>query len=181
MTRENKVLEKATFAGGCFWCMAPPFDKLEGVISTVSGYTGGHKKDPTYQEVCTGETGHTEAIQVTYDPDKTTYPQLLDVFWKNINPVDPDGQFVDRGSQYRPAIFYHNEEQKQRAEESRDKLSTSGLFQSPIATEITPLDIFYPAEEYHQDYYQKSTVDYKLYRYNSGRDQFLKKTWESED
>jgi methionine-S-sulfoxide reductase len=174
---KNNNLAIATFAGGCFWCMEPPFDKLDGVVSTISGYCGGHKEDPTYREVSSGTTGHTEALQVTYDPDIVSYQELLDVFWRNINPVDEDGQFVDRGSQYRPGIFYHNEEQKKLAEESLEKLVESGIFQAPIKTEITPLVKFYPAEEYHQDYYQKNPLRYHLYRYNSGRDQFLKKVW----
>lgn len=176
MASDNNLV-KATFAGGCFWCMEPPFDKLDGVVSTISGYSGGHKMNPTYEEVTTGTTGHTEALQVTYDPEKVSYEKLLDVFWRHINPADADGQFVDRGSQYRPAIFYHNEEQKRFAEQSRDALEASGRFSSPIVTEIVPLEKFYPAEQYHQDYYQKSPVRYQLYRYNSGRDQFLKKTW----
>ncbi len=170
-------LAKATFAGGCFWCMEHPFDKLEGVVSTISGYCGGHKENPTYHEVSAGTTGHTEAVQVTYNPTVVSYKKLLEVFWHNINPVDADGQFVDRGPQYRPGIFYHNDEQKRLAEESLEKLAESGKFQSPIKTEITALDKFYPAEEYHQDYYQKNPVRYGLYRYNSGRDQFLKKVW----
>ncbi len=177
---EKSNYAKATFAGGCFWCMEPPFDKLDGVISTVSGYCGGHKENPTYQEVSSGTTGHTEALQVTYDPGKVRYEELLDIFWRNINPVDAAGQFVDRGSQYRPGIFYHNDEQKRLAEDSRDKLARSGKFKAPVATEIVALDQFYPAEDYHQDYYQKNPVRYKFYRYNSGRDQFLKKVWGEE-
>ncbi len=177
VTKTNENVAKATFAGGCFWCMEPPYDKLDGVISTISGYCGGHTENPTYKEVSSGTTGHTEALQVTYDPDVVSYEQLLDVFWRNINPVDEDGQFVDRGSQYRPGIFYHNEEQKRLAEESLEKLVKSGIFQAPIKTEITPLVKFYPAEEYHQDYYRKNPLRYQLYRYNSGRDQFLKKVW----
>lgn len=171
---------KATFAGGCFWCMEPPYDKTNGVISTISGYSGGHEENPTYEEVSSGKTGHTEVMQVTYDPQKVSYEELLDIFWRNINPVDADGQFVDRGSQYRPAIFYHDEEQKRLAERSRDKLEASGRFNAPIATEIVPLEKFYPAEDYHQDYYQKSPLRYQLYRYNSGRDQFLNKIWGEE-
>ena len=177
MSHNKENLDTATFAGGCFWCMEPPFDKLDGVVTTMPGYTGGHKENPTYQEVSAGTTGHTEALQVTYDPLKVSYSQLLEVFWHNINPADPDGQFVDRGSQYRPAIFYHDEEQKQIAEESLNKLALSGRFQSPIETEIVPLETFYQAEDYHQDYYQKSPDRYKLYHYNSGRGQFLKKMW----
>ncbi len=180
MVHNKENLAKATFAGGCFWCMEPPFGKLDGVVATISGYTGGHKEDPTYQEVSAGATGHTEALQVTYDPQKVSYPQLLEVFWRNINPVDSDGQFVDRGSQYRPAIFHHDDEQKQLAEESRDKLAESGRFKSPIKIEIVPLGTFYPAEDYHQDYYRKSPDRYKSYRYHSGRDQFLKKVWGDE-
>ena len=179
MASDNNLV-KATFAGGCFWCMEPPFDKLDGVVSTISGYSGGHKENPTYQEVTTGTTGHTEVLQVTYDPVKVSYEELLDVFWRNINPVDDGGQFVDRGSQYRPAIFYHDEEQKRLAEQSRDALDASGRFNAPITTEIVPLEKFYPAEDYHQEYYQKSPVRYKFYRYNSGRDQFLNKVWGDE-
>ncbi len=174
---QTPSLAKATFAGGCFWCMEPPFDKLDGVVETISGYTGGQTEDPTYEEVSSGRTGHTEALQVTYDPAKIDYDALLDVFWRNINPADNAGQFVDRGSQYRPGIFYHDDEQKQLAETSRDRLDASGVFASPVKVEITPLSTFYPAEEYHQDYYKKSPYRYKLYRYNSGRDQFLKKFW----
>jgi methionine-S-sulfoxide reductase len=177
MTLDTTNLAKATFAGGCFWCMEPPFDKQEGVIATVSGYTGGQTENPTYRDVCSGNTGHTEALQVTYDQHKVSYSSLLDIFWRNINPVDPGGQFVDRGSQYRPAIFYHDERQKRLAEESRDKLTASRRFESPITIEIVPLTVFYPAEDYHQDYYQKCPLEYKSYRYNSGRDQFLKKAW----
>ncbi len=174
---QTTQLAKATFAGGCFWCMEPPFDKLDGVTETISGYTGGQTENPTYEEVSSGRTGHTEALQVTYDPAKVDYDTLLDVFWRNINPADDAGQFVDRGSQYRPGIFYHDDEQKHLAEASRDRLQASGVFASAIKVEIVPLTVFYPAEEYHQDYYKKSPIRYKLYRYNSGRDQFLKKFW----
>ena len=172
---------KAIFAGGCFWCMEPPFKKLDGVHAVVSGYISGHKGNPTYQEVCTGMTGHTEAIEISYDPAKVSYDQLLDVLWMNIDPTDEGGQFVDRGSQYRSGIYYFNEEQRQLAEVSRDKLEESGRFDRPIVTEIVAATRFYPAEDYHQDYYKVSTVNYKLYRYNSGRDQFLKKTWTKSD
>jgi methionine-S-sulfoxide reductase len=151
MSEESSKLAKATFAGGCFWCMQPPFDKLKGVVSTIPGYTGGHKENPTYEEVCSGSTGHTEAMQVTFDPQQVSYSQLLDVFWRNINPADPDGQFVDRGSQYRPAIFYHNQAQQQLAEKSREDLASSGQFKSPPAVEIAPLETFYQAEDYHHD------------------------------
>lgn len=169
--------EKATFAGGCFWCMEPPFASLKGVISITAGYTGGQKKDPTYEEVSSGATGHTEAIEILYDPAQITYSELLDVFWKNIDPTTPNRQFVDVGAQYRSAVFYHNEEQRRLAEESKAKLGKSGKFDKPIATEITSATTFYKAEEYHQKYYQKNPIRYKFYRYNSGRDQYLKKTW----
>jgi methionine-S-sulfoxide reductase len=177
MTKETGEYARATFAGGCFWCMEPPFDKLDGVIATISGYTGGRTENPTYQEVSSGITGHVEALQVTYDPTRVSYEELLAVFWRNINPVDDGGQFVDRGSQYRPAIFYHDAEQKRLAEASRDRLTATGRFESPLKTAIEPLDIFYPAEEYHQDYYVKSPLRYKFYRYNSGRDQFIDRFW----
>jgi len=167
---------KATFAGGCFWCMEPPFDKLDGVISTTSGYTGGHKENPTYEQVSSGTTGHAEAIQVIYDPDKITYDQLLEVFWRNVDPTDGGGQFCDRGSQYRTAIFYHDDEQKRVAERSRQAVIESTGFKA-IATEITAASAFYPAEEYHQDYYKKNPVRYKFYRYGCGRDKRLKELW----
>lgn len=170
-------LEKATFAGGCFWCMEPPFEKTEGVIKVISGYTGGHKANPTYKEVSSGTTGHLEAIEVHYDAQKVSYGKLLDVFWRNIDPTDMHGQFVDQGSSYRPAIFYHSPEQKQLAEESKKLLQLSGRFKKPIVVEIRQAVEFYPAEDYHQDYYKKSALQYKFYRYNSGRDQFLQKFW----
>ncbi len=174
-------LEKATFAGGCFWCMEPPFEKLDGVKQVISGYTGGQKANPSYEEVSAGGTGHLESIEITYDPTKVTYEMLLDVFWRQINPTDAGGQFVDRGPSYKSAIFYHNEEQKRLAEESKKKLERSGRFDKPIVTEIRPAVPFYRAEEYHQDYYKKSAVRYKFYRFNSGRDQFLKKIWGKEE
>lgn len=167
----------ATFAGGCFWCMQPPFDRLDGVTATISGYMGGHKENPTYEEVSAGITGHAEVIRIEFDPLKVSYAELLNVFWRNINPADDGGQFVDRGTQYRSAIFYHDQEQKVFAEKSRDELAVSGRFQSPIATEITAAGPFYPAEDYHQNYYRKSPARYKFYKYNSGRDQFLRKVW----
>jgi methionine-S-sulfoxide reductase len=167
----------ALFAGGCFWCMEPPFAKLDGVLAVVSGYTGGHMENPTYREVCSGTTGHTEAIEITYDPDKVSYDELLDVFWANIDPTDASGQFVDRGSQYRTGIFYLDEEQKHQAEASRKRLAESRRFDSPIVTEITAATTFYPAEDYHQNYYKENAVRYNLYRYNSGRDRYLKKVW----
>ena len=170
-------LEKATFAGGCFWCMQPVFDKLKGVESTTVGYTGGTKESPTYEEVSTGRTGHTEAIEVTYDPSEITYPELLDAFWQSIDPTDPRGQFADKGSQYRTGVFYHNEEQKNRALVSKEKLVQSGTFDGPVVTEITPASKFYPAEEYHQKYYVKNAGHYSLYKVGSGRAGFLEKVW----
>lgn len=166
-------LEKATFAGGCFWCVEAPFEKLEGVVEVISGYTGGHKDNPTYEEVSAGGTGHLEAIQIAYDPSKITYPELLRVFWRQIDPTDPEGQFVDRGAQYRTVIFYHSEEQKRLAIESKEELDKSGKYDKAVVTEIIPASQFYKAEDYHQDYYKKSPIRYKFYRYNSGRDQYL--------
>ncbi|MFQ5963775.1 MAG: peptide-methionine (S)-S-oxide reductase MsrA [Candidatus Scalinduaceae bacterium] len=176
----SKKLEKATFAGGCFWCMQHPFDELRGVATTTVGYAGGYKENPTYEEVCAGGTGHTEAIEILYDPSKVTYSELLDVFWRNINPITLNKQFADYGTQYRTAIFYHNKEQKRLAEESKEALAKSGKFDKPIVTEITYASTFYKAEEYHQKYYEKCPVRYKLYKSGSGRDQYLKKTWESD-
>ena len=176
-TNSDQSLATATFAGGCFWCMEPPYDKLDGVISTTSGYTGGRKKNPTYEEVSGGTTGHAEAVQVTYDPTKVSYQKLLEVFWKNIDPFTPNAQFCDHGSQYRSAIFYHDEEQKRAAEASKQKLEKSGRFTQPIVTEIVAASEFYPAEDYHQDYYQNNPVRYKYYRYRCGRDEALEKIW----
>jgi methionine-S-sulfoxide reductase len=167
----------ATFAGGCFWCMEPPFDKLDGVLSTTSGYMGGAEEDPTYKEVSAGSTGHAEAVQVRYDPSKISYEKLLEVFWMQIDPTTPNRQFVDVGSQYRTAIFYHDEEQRKLAEESKSKLDKSGRHEGPIVTEVIPAGIFWLAEDYHQDYYTKNPIRYKFYRFNSGRDQYLKKVW----
>ena len=166
---------KATFAGGCFWCMEPPFDKLDGVISTTSGYAGGTKKNPTYEEVSAGKTGHAEVVQITYDPKKITYEKLLEVFWRNVDPLTPNRQFCDVGSQYRTAIFYHDETQKRLAEESKKALSKR--FKEPIVTEIVAASEFYPAEDYHQDYYIKNPLRYKYYRYSCGRDQRLEALW----
>jgi peptide-methionine (S)-S-oxide reductase len=167
----------ATFAGGCFWCMEPPFDRLEGVISTTSGYTGGSKDNPTYHEVSSGTTGHAEAVQVAYDPAKVSYEQLLDVFWHNVDLLDPGGQFCDRGNQYRTAIFVATPEQRQLAEASKEALADSGRFDQPIATEIVDASTFWPAEDYHQDYYEKNPIRYKFYRWNCGRDQRLAELW----
>jgi methionine-S-sulfoxide reductase len=169
--------EKATFAGGCFWCMEPPFDKLDGVISTTSGYTGGPEKNPTYKDVSAGRTGHAEAVEIIYDPGKVSYRKLLEVFWMQINPTTPDRQFVDVGSQYRSAIFYHDDQQRRLAEESKKEMATSGRFDGPIVTPIEQAGPFWPAEEYHQDYYTKKPLRYKFYRFGSGRDQYLEKVW----
>ena len=175
----NKMdgLKVATFAGGCFWCTESDFEKVEGVKEAVSGYTGGRTEHPSYGEVSGGGTGHTEAIQVYFDPGVVTYNQLLDVFWRHINPTDPGGQFVDRGSQYRSEIFYHNDTQKQLAERSKKELEASMIFDTPVVTPITRFEKFYPAEKYHQDYYKKNPLRYKYYRWGSGRDQFLQKAW----
>lgn len=179
---EKKIMDKtktlkATFAGGCFWCVESDFEKIEGVIKVISGYTGGQRPNPSYKEVSSGKTGHLEAVQVYYDPDKISYRDLLDIFWKYVDPTDPGGQFVDRGKQYRTAIFYHDEEQRRIAEESKKELERSGRFDKPIVTEILKLTEFYEAEGYHQDYQRKNPLRYKLYRFHSGRDQFLKKVW----
>ncbi|MGD6816980.1 peptide-methionine (R)-S-oxide reductase MsrB [Metabacillus sp. 84] len=167
----------ATFAGGCFWCMEPPFEKLEGVSEVISGYTGGETKNPSYKDVSSGSTGHIEAVQVVYDPSLVTYEELLQVFWRQIDPTDDGGQFVDRGDQYLSAVFYHSEEQKAAAEKSKTELEQSERFDSKLVTEIREAGTFYQAEDYHQDYYKKSSVQYKFYRSNSGRDQFLDKVW----
>ncbi|WP_461480791.1 peptide-methionine (S)-S-oxide reductase MsrA [Porticoccus sp.] len=169
--------EKAIFAGGCFWCMEPPFDKLEGVITTVSGYTGGQKENPGYREVSAGGTGHLEAIEVTYDPDKVSYETLLRTFWTNIDPLNAKGQFCDRGSQYLTAIFYLDEAQKDAAQASKQALLESQLFDKTIVTRIRPASTFYPAEEYHQDYYTKNPLKYHYYRNGCGRDIRLKQLW----
>lgn len=170
-------LRVATFAGGCFWCTESDFEKVPGVVKVISGYTGGHTENPTYEEVSSGTTGHIESVQVYYDPAKVTYSDLLDYFWRHVDPTDPGGQFVDRGAQYRSAIFYHDEEQKILAEQSRKALAQSGKFSKPIVTDILPFTKFYPAEEYHQDYYRKHEFKYTFYRKRSGRDQFLRETW----
>ena len=170
-------LEIATFAGGCFWCMEPPFDKTDGVVRTIVGYTGGEERQPTYKEVSSGQTGHTEAIRVYYDPKKVSYDELLDIFWRNINPTQKDGQFVDIGTQYRTGVYYHGKEQRKLAEESKHTLAGSGRFDEPIVTEIEPAGIFWRAEEYHQNFYKKSPVRYKSYRSGSGRDAYIEKVW----
>jgi peptide methionine sulfoxide reductase msrA/msrB len=174
---DDKNLPTATFAGGCFWCTESDFEKVDGVVEAVSGYTGGDEKDPTYEQVSSGATGHYEAVQVYYDPLKITYAELLEVFWRHVNPTDAGGQFVDRGPQYRSAIFYHSDEQKVLAEKSKADMDKSGIFKAPLVTPIIPLKQFYPAEKYHQDYYKKNPIRYKWYRSGSGRDQFLESTW----
>ena len=171
------VRATATFAGGCFWCMEPPFDELDGVVSTTSGYTGGHKANPTYEEVTAGGTGHFEAVQVVYDPAKISYERLLKVYWRNVDPTDAGGQFCDRGDSYRTAIFYHGDRQKRAAEQSKAALDRSKPFEQPIVTPIVAAAEFYPAEEYHQDYYRKNPLRYKFYRYSCGRDQRLEALW----
>lgn len=181
MDEKGKAHEIATFAGGCFWCMVGPFEEEPGVIEVVSGYSGGHKENPTYEEVCSETTGHLEVIQITYDPTVIFYAKLLEIFWRNIDPTDPGGQFHDRGESYRTAIFYHSEEQRQEAENSKQALENSGRFDHPIVTGIIPASTFYPAEEYHQQYHKKNPIRYKSYRYGSGRDQFLKETWKSKE
>jgi peptide methionine sulfoxide reductase msrA/msrB len=178
MDQINENLRRATFAGGCFWCVESDFEKVDGVIEVFSGYTGGSKENPTYEEVSAGGTGHLEAVQVLYDPDRISYKELLQVFWRHVDPTDPGGQFVDRGSQYRTAIFYHDDEQKRLAEESKRELEKKGPFNKPIVTQIVKATPFYKAEDYHQDYYKTHTLRYKSYRSGSGRDQFLKKAWE---
>lgn len=167
----------ATFAGGCFWCMENPFEKLDGVSAVISGYTGGQKENPTYEDVSSGTTGHAEAVEIHFDPAKISYLELLDVFWRQINPTDAGGQFADRGDQYRTAIFYHDEEQRRLAEESKTALAHSGQFTQPIVTQIVPAAPFYVAEEYHQNYHEKNPTRYKFYRAGSGRDTFLKDAW----
>ena len=173
-------LEKATFAGGCFWCMEHPFDSLPGVLSVTPGYTGGTKKDPTYEEVSAGGTGHAESIRIIYDPARIGYAKLLQVYWHNIDPTVKDRQFCDVGHQYRSAIFYHNGEQRRLGEESKAALEKSNPFKGGIMTEITPAGEFYPAEEYHQHYYRKNPLRYKFYRAACGRDHRLGELWGSE-
>ncbi|WP_366945155.1 peptide-methionine (S)-S-oxide reductase MsrA [Desulfoluna sp.] len=173
--------EKATLAGGCFWCMEHPFEKHEGVLSVVSGYIGGQKENPTYKEVSAGVTGHAEAVEITYDPNIISYNQILEIFWRQVDPTDGGGQFVDRGSQYRTGIFYHSEAQKKAALLSKTALEKRMIFGKPVVTEITKAETFYPAEEYHQDYYRKNPVRYKFYRSRSGRDTFLDRHWPDDE
>lgn len=169
--------ETATFAGGCFWCMQPPYDDLKGVISTTVGYTGGHVKNPTYEAVSTGATGHTEAVQIVFDPTLISYEKLLDTFWRNINPTQYNQQFADVGSQYRTGIFYHSEIQRIKALDSRKKLIDSRKFSEPIATEIVSFSEFYPAESYHQEFYKNNPLRYNLYKKGSGRERYINETW----
>jgi len=173
----SKELPVATFAGGCFWCMEKPYEQYDGITQVISGYTGGQRKNPTYSEVSSGSTAHIEAVQITYDPDQISYNELLDIFWRQIDPTDDGGQFADRGSQYKTAIFYHDDQQKNFAEASKQALEDSKKFNKPIATKIIQALEFYPAEEYHQDYYKKNPVPYKNYYHFSGREQYLKKVW----
>ncbi|WP_058764961.1 peptide-methionine (S)-S-oxide reductase MsrA [Exiguobacterium chiriqhucha] len=170
-------MTKATFAGGCFWCMVKPFHKYEGVERVISGYTGGHVDNPTYQQVCSDTTGHLEAIEVTFDPEVISYEELLRIYWRQIDPTDGGGQFNDRGESYRPAIFYHSEEQRAAAERSKQEIEDSGRFDRPIEVEIRPAKTFWEAEDYHQDYYKKNPFRYEMYRVGSGRAKFVKEAW----
>lgn len=175
MNKGNRAL--ATFAGGCFWCMVKPFDEQPGIYHVVSGYTGGTKENPTYEEVCGEVTGHYEAVQITFDPEVFPYEEIVKLYWQQIDPTDPGGQFYDRGPSYQTVIFYHDEQQRQLAEESKRKLEESGLFSKPIATKILPAKIFYPAEIYHQGYYKKNPERYQAYHKGSGREAFIRQYW----
>lgn len=168
----------AVFAGGCFWCMVKPFDSLDGIEQVLSGYTGGHVEHPTYEEVCSGTTGHTEAVEITYDPSKMSYEELVNIYWQQTDPTDASGQFADRGDSYRPVIFYENEEEKAIAEQSKRELDESGRFIKPIVVSIEEKETFYPAEDYHQDFYKKNNAHYTRYRKGSGRDDFLDEHWD---
>ncbi len=174
---EERPLARATFAGGCFWCMEPPYDRLDGVVETISGFSGGHVSSPSYQEVVRGGTGHLEVVQVVYDPEVVDYERLLEVFWRNIDPYQADGQFCDRGDIYRSAIFVHDDEQARLARDSLAELAAYGPEDGPIDTRILPFEAFYPAEEYHQGYYLKNPVRYRYYRWRCGRDQRLEALW----
>lgn len=169
---------KATFAGGCFWCLQPFYDRLEGVISTTVGYTGGQEVNPTYQQVSTGQTGHAEAIEIIYDSKRVSYEKLLSMYWRNIDPTATNASFYDQGPQYRSVIFYHDETQRQMAQQSKEELEKSGRFRQPIVTQIELAQVFYPAEEYHQQYYRKKPAAYQQYHRASGREEFFKKIWE---
>ena len=181
MDKDMSPYQIATFAGGCFWCTESDFEKVNGVKKVISGYTGGHQPDPSYKEVSGGGTGHAEAVQVYFDPKVVSYKALLDYFWRHIDPTDPGGQFVDRGNQYRSEIFYHSDQQKMEAMASKKRLENAMVFDKPIVTAITKFEVFYPAEEYHQDYYKKNPYRYKYYRWNSGRDQFIETAWKETD
>lgn len=170
-------IEKAIFAGGCFWCMVKPFDQWDGIHTVVSGYTGGHMKNPTYEDVKTGTTSHYEAVEITFDPSIISYQDILEIFWQQIDPTDDGGQFHDRGDAYRTAIFYNNDQQKYLAKKSKERLEQSGKFSKPIVTEILRTKEFYRAEDYHQDFYKKSKEEYELDRAKSGRDEFIERTW----
>lgn len=177
LLKEVGHMEKATFAGGCFWCMVTPFEELPGIHGIVSGYTGGSVKNPTYEQVKTGTTGHYEVVEITFDPELFPYEKLLELFWPQIDPTDEGGQFQDRGSQYKTAVFYHNEHQRELALASKKEVAESGRFDKPIVTEILPAATFYPAEEYHQDYHKKNQKHYKEDREKSGRDEFIAENW----
>ncbi|TSB46688.1 peptide-methionine (S)-S-oxide reductase MsrA [Alkalicoccobacillus porphyridii] len=174
---DHSIYQKATFAGGCFWCMVKPFDSYEGIESVISGYTGGETENPTYEEVCSETTGHYEAVQITFNPEVFSYEKLLEVFWQQIDPTDSGGQFFDRGHSYKTAIFYHSEEQKEAALASRQTLENSDRFKQTIVTDILPAKPFYPAEDYHQDYYRKNPLRYKMYRKGSGREAYIQSHW----
>ena len=174
---EQKEYKTAIFAGGCFWCMVKPFDTLPGIVSVVSGYTGGTTVNPTYEQVARGQTGHTEAVQITYDPEVISYSELVEIYWQQTDPTDAGGQFADRGDSYRPVIYYNNDEQKNIAEKSKQSLQDSGVFNREIVTKIEPATTFYPAEDYHQDFYKKNSLHYKRYSKGSGRVDFIKNNW----
>jgi peptide methionine sulfoxide reductase msrA/msrB len=181
MTNISENMKTATFAGGCFWCVEADFEKVDGVVEVISGYTGGDTENPTYAEVSSGATTHLEAVQVVYDPERVSYAELLDIFWRHVDPTDPGGQFVDRGPHYRTAIFYETEAERDLAESAKAALDRSGRFDRPVVTEIRKLERFYPAEDYHQDFYRKSPGRYGVYRRNSGRDQFIARFWEESE
>lgn len=174
---ENQRSNLATFAGGCFWCMVKPFDEQPGIIEVLSGYTGGTKENPTYEEVCSETTGHYEAVQIKFDPEVYPYEKLLELYWQQIDPTDAGGQFYDRGQSYQTAIFYHDEQQKMLAEQSKHDLAESGKFQKPIQTKILPASVFYPAEDYHQHFYKKNPTRYNAYQQGSGRADYIKRHW----
>ncbi|MFP4162879.1 MAG: peptide-methionine (S)-S-oxide reductase MsrA [Chitinispirillaceae bacterium] len=177
MVDPQKAQDVAVFAGGCFWCLQGPFEKTEGVKRVTAGYTGGHVENPTYEQVTSGRTGHREAVQVVFDPREVSYETLLEIFWRQIDPTDPGGQFADRGEQYKTAVYYHDDDQKKAAEKSKEKLQSSGHFSAPVAADILPAETFYPAEEYHQKYYLKNPGHYRLYKTGSGREAFIQSNW----